>query len=70
MKTITVRESTYLNLLSLKEKDDSFSDVIDRILSERSHDIRPFAGGLADSPYIRELKTLTGSIRQLGRSRL
>lgn len=70
MKTITVRESTYLNLLSLKENDDSFSDVIDRILSERSHDIRPFAGGLADSPYIEELKTLTGSIRQSGRSRV
>jgi predicted CopG family antitoxin len=70
MKTITVRESTYLNLLSLKENDDSFSDVIDRILSERSHDIRPFAGGLADSPYIGELKTLTGLIRQSGRPRV
>lgn len=70
MKTITVRESTYLNLLSLKENDDSFSDVIDRILSERMRDIRPFAGGLADSPHIEELKTLTGSIRQSGRQRM
>ena len=70
MKTITVREDTYHHLLSLKEKDDSFSDVIDRIISERVHDIRPFAGGLEDSPYLEDLKTLTGLIRQSGRPRV
>ncbi len=70
MKTITIREEIYLHLLSLKEKDDSFSDVIERILSERSHDIRPFAGGLADSPYLDDLKILTATVRESGRSRL
>jgi predicted CopG family antitoxin len=59
MKTITLREDTYIHLLSLKEKDDSFSDVIDRILAERSHDIRPLAGGLADSPALEDLKSIT-----------
>lgn len=70
MKTITLREETYLHLLSLKEKDDSFSDVIDRILSERSHDIRPLAGGLAGSPILEDLRNITGSIRRSGRSRM
>jgi len=45
-----------MGIQALKENDDSFSDVIDRILSEGSQDIRSFAGGLADSPYIGELK--------------
>ena len=70
MKTITLREDTYVHLLSLKEKDDSFSDVIDRLLAERSHDIKPLAGKLADSPVLEDLKLITGSIRQSGRSRV
>ena len=70
MKTLTIRESTYSLLLSLKVKDDSFSDVIDRLLVSRSHDIRPFAGGLADSPHLDDLRSLTGSIRQSGRPRM
>lgn len=53
MKTITLREETYLHLLSLKEKDDSYSDGIDRILAERSRDIRSLAGGLGDSPSLK-----------------
>lgn len=70
MKTITVREDTYFHLLSLKERDDSFSDVIDRILAERSHDIRPLAGGLADSLVLEDLRVITCSIRQSGKSRV
>lgn len=70
MKTITLREDTYLHLLSLKENNDSFSDVIDRILAERSRDIKPFAGGLADSPVLQDLKNITRSIRQSGKSRI
>jgi predicted CopG family antitoxin len=70
MKTITLREDTYLHLLSIKEKDDSFSDVIDRILAERSRGIRPLAGGLGDSRLLEDLKSLTTSIRQSGRSRV
>lgn len=69
MKTITLRENTYLHLLSLKEKNDSFSDVIDRILSQRSRDIRPYAGGLAKSSHINDLKSVTSAIRQSGRPR-
>jgi|GEM_PF-2638216 len=57
MKTITVLESTYLNLLSLKENDDNFCDLIDRILSERTRDIRPLQVG--SRPHIEEPKTLT-----------
>ena len=69
MKTITIRENTYTLLLSLKNKNDSFSDVIERLLADRSHDIRPFAGGLSDSPHLDDLRSFTRSIRQSGRPR-
>ena len=46
MKTITLRDDTYHALLSLKEDDDSFSDVIDRLVSRKNRDIRKYAGGL------------------------
>ncbi len=48
MKTITIRDETYYLLLSLKEKDDSFSDVIDRLISRKNRDIREYAGALKD----------------------
>ena len=36
MKTITIRDDTYHTLLMLKEGEDSFSDVINRLISKRT----------------------------------
>jgi predicted CopG family antitoxin len=70
MKTITIRDETYHLLLSLKEKDDSFSDVIDRLVSRKNRDIREYAGALKDSGIIDDLEAFTRNMRRSGKARL
>ena len=67
MKTITIRDETYHSLVTLKEKDDNFSDVIDRLISTKNRDIRDYAGALKDSKVLDELEDLTKEIRNRGR---
>ena len=56
MKTITIRDETYHSLLSLKEEEDSFSDVIDRLISRKNRDIREYAGALKESKILDNLE--------------
>jgi predicted CopG family antitoxin len=70
MKTITLREETYHSLLILKEGDDSFSDVIDRLISKKNRDIREYAGALRDSKVLDELHTLTKKMRSTAKARI
>jgi predicted CopG family antitoxin len=55
MKTITIRDDTYHSLLILKEGEDSFSDVINRLVSKKNRDIREYAGALRDSKVLDRL---------------
>lgn len=70
MKTITLREETYHSLLVLKEGDDSFSDVIDRLISRKNRDIREYAGALRDSKVLDELHTVTKKMRSMAKARI
>ena len=70
MKTITIRDETHKALLRLKEEDDSFSDVIDRLIEEKTGDIRKFAGVLKDSKIIDSLMEFTRELRASGRPRI
>jgi predicted CopG family antitoxin len=70
MKTITLRDETYHSLLVLKEGDDSFSDVIDRLISRKNRDIREYAGALRDSNVLDELHSFTKKMRSSGRARM
>jgi len=70
MKTITLRDETYHSLLILKEGDDSFSDVIDRLISRKNRDIREYAGALRDSNVLDELHSFTKKMRSSGRARM
>jgi len=70
MKTITIRDETYHSLSSLKEKDDSFSDVIDRLISKKNRDIRDYAGALKDSKVLDDLEDFTKKIRKSGKARV
>ena len=70
MKTITIRDETHKALLRLKEEDDSFSDVIDRLIEEKTGDIRKFAGVLKDSEILDSLKDFTKKLRASGRPRV
>jgi len=69
MKTITIRDDTYYNLLMLKEGEDSFSDVINRLISKKNRDIREYAGALRDSKILDRLHTFTKEIRDSGMAR-
>jgi predicted CopG family antitoxin len=70
MKTITLRDDTYHSLVNLKDGDDSFSDVIDRLISRKNRDIREYAGALRDSGVLDELNTFTRKMRSSGRARI
>lgn len=70
MKTITLRDETYQSLLVLKEGDDSFSDVIDRLISKKNRDIREYAGALRDSKILDDLHTFTKKMRSSGKARI
>ena len=70
MKTITLRDETYHSLLVLKEGDDSFSDVIDRLISRKNRDIREYAGALRDSNVLDELYAFTKKMRISRRARM
>ncbi len=69
MKTITIRDDTYHTLLMLKEGEDSFSDVINRLISKKNRDIREYAGGLRDSKILDRLQKSTRDIRDYGWAR-
>lgn len=46
VKTITIMEDAYETLKSMKQKDESFSDVIRRVGSETKVDLRKWLGVL------------------------
>jgi predicted CopG family antitoxin len=70
MKTITLRDETYHALASLKEDDDSFSDVIDRLVSKKNCDIREYAGALRTSKILDDLQSFSKKMRSSGRARV
>ena len=70
MKTITIRDETHRALLMLKDEGDSFSDVIDRLIEEKTGDIRKFAGVLKDSKVLDSLREFTKELRASGRPRV
>jgi len=70
MKTITIRDETHKALTRLKEEDDSFSDVIDRLIEEKTGDIRRFAGVLKESEVLDSLGKFTRDLRASGRLRV
>jgi predicted CopG family antitoxin len=69
MKTITIRDDTYHTLLMLKEGEDSFSDVINRLISKKNRDIREYAGALRDSKILDRLYAATKENRDSGLAR-
>ena len=70
MKTITIRDDTYHTLLILKEGEDSFSDVINRLVTKKNRDIREYAGALRDSKVLDRLHASTREMRDSGRARM
>ena len=66
-KTISLRDDVYDSLVKMKRKNESFSDVISRLMYRRS--LLDFAGRWADIPeekieeLVKELETMRDSTR-------
>ncbi len=57
-KTISLKDSAYEALLSLKDEDESFSDVIEKLTKEKTPDYSDFNGILSEKTVesIKEMK--------------
>jgi len=58
MKTLTIKDEVYEKLLRLKRENESFSDVLERLISRERTSLRTFYGSLKDLS-ISEGDTLT-----------
>jgi len=56
MKTISIRDDVYRKLLEMKDEEDSFSDVIEKLLKRKKTDIRRNFGVLKDSEVLDEIE--------------
>jgi len=56
MKTISIRDNVYEKLLKLKREDESFSDVIERLLTREKTSLKQFFGKLKDSSILEEME--------------
>jgi predicted CopG family antitoxin len=48
MKTLTIKDEVYEKLLKLKRENESFSDVLERLISRERTSLRTFYGSLKD----------------------
>lgn len=62
-KNLSVREDIYRKLAESKRDDESFSDVIERLL-ERRGSLLSFWGALADSENMEEIESDIAEIRK------
>ena len=62
-KTISLKAETYERLRREKGDDESFSDVIDRVLSEEEHPLHGLVG-LADDDEVARIRTASQSFRE------
>lgn len=61
-KTISLSEDTYNRLARAKGKDESFSDVIDRLLGEDEHPLYDIVG-LLDEEDVKTLRDRSDEFR-------
>jgi len=70
MKTISIRDDIYERLVNLKGEGESFSDVIERLLSRKGFSIERFFGCLKDSAVLDEIAEYSRKIRESARFRI
>jgi len=62
-KTISLKEETYERLRRKKSDDESFSDVIDRVLSDEEHPLYGLVG-LAKDGEVAQIRASSRSFRE------
>lgn len=48
MKTLTIKEKVYKTLVSVKDKNESFSDLLERLAVKEKKSVTEFAGFLSE----------------------
>ena len=70
-KTISIREDLYKNLKSMKREDESFCDVVERLITKkREANLVDFFGVLKDNEVLSGLEEDTRRIRASSRFRI
>jgi predicted CopG family antitoxin len=69
-KTISIREDVYAHLRKAKRDDESFSEVIERLLSGPQMDLSSYFGALKDHPLLDDLEKDSRRIREQTHIRL
>ncbi len=69
-KTISIRDDVHKRLVEAKRQDESFSDVIDRLLKKENADLSVFFGSLKNSDLLDEIEEDSKRIRASARSRV
>lgn len=69
-KTISIRDDVHRRLVEAKRQDESFSDVIDRLLKKENADLSVFFGSLKNSDLLDEIEEDSKRIRASARSRV
>ncbi len=68
-KTISIRDDVYKLLKGAKREEESFSDVIERLLKKDKIDLSDYFGDLKDNPLLDKLEADSKRIRKMARSR-
>ena len=53
-KTVSLRESAYKKLKSMKREGESFSDVVERVSEEKEQDLKQFSGAYPEIGEVKE----------------
>jgi len=68
-KTISISDDVYKLLKDAKRDEESFSDVIKRLLKKDKADLSEYFGALKDNPLLDELEEDSKKIRAMARHR-
>jgi predicted CopG family antitoxin len=64
-KTISIRDNVYKLLIDARRENESFSDVIERLLKKDKTDLSEYFGSLKDNPLLDALEEDSRKIRAM-----
>jgi predicted CopG family antitoxin len=68
-KTISIRDDVYKLLKGARREEESFSDVIERLLRKDKTNLSDYFGALKDNPLLDKLEADSKKIREMARPR-
>ncbi len=68
-KNISIKEEVYNLLNNARREDESFSDVIERLIKKDKKDLSEYFGALKNSPLLDRLEADSRKIREMARPR-